>query len=219
MTELRKTLAPPSELPFKYLSGDPSLDLVNTVDWTRQGLANERLTSYERATRWAEGTGLVPGKNTKQLRILARARPRAALVALEQARRLRATLQRLYGSLAAGTAQASAWEEFNKELAEALRQLRVGPSLRHKGLRAGWTWYLSKARLDSFRWPVVWSAARLLTSDEAKRIRVCGGTDCGWMYVDRSRNGLRRWCAMETCGTLEKTRRRRERNRRAALRP
>ncbi|HEV2853834.1 MAG TPA: CGNR zinc finger domain-containing protein [Thermoanaerobaculia bacterium] len=35
--------------------------------------------------------------------------------------------------------------------------------------------------------------------------------DCGWMYVDCSRNGLRRWCEMETCGTLEKSRRRRER--------
>ncbi len=36
-----------------------------------------------------------------------------------------------------------------------------------------------------------------------------GGDDCGWMYVDRSRNGLRRWCQMRTCGTREKSRRRR----------
>jgi predicted RNA-binding Zn ribbon-like protein len=28
--------------------------------------------------------------------------------------------------------------------------------------------------------------------------------------VDRSRNGFRRWCQMRTCGTREKTRRRRE---------
>ena len=28
-------------------------------------------------------------------------------------------------------------------------------------------------------------------------------------YVDRSRNGLRRWCQMRTCGTREKSRRRR----------
>ena len=34
------------------------------------------------------------------------------------------------------------------------------------------------------------------------------GADCGWMFVDRSRNRLRRWCQMETCGTMEKTRRR-----------
>jgi predicted RNA-binding Zn ribbon-like protein len=28
------------------------------------------------------------------------------------------------------------------------------------------------------------------------------------MYVDRSRNGLRRWCQMEVCGTKEKSRQR-----------
>jgi predicted RNA-binding Zn ribbon-like protein len=60
-------------------------------------------------------------------------------------------------------------------------------------------------------WPVAWTAAALLTSDEAGKIRVCGGVDGGWMYVDRSRNGLRRWCRMETCGTCEKSRRRAER--------
>jgi predicted RNA-binding Zn ribbon-like protein len=37
------------------------------------------------------------------------------------------------------------------------------------------------------------------------------------MYVDRSRNGLRRWCQMETCGTREKSRRRYQRLRKAAL--
>jgi predicted RNA-binding Zn ribbon-like protein len=57
--------------------------------------------------------------------------------------------------------------------------------------------------------PVVKAAAELLVSSEAARVRVCGGPACGWMYVDRSRNHLRRWCRMETCGTREKSRRRR----------
>jgi predicted RNA-binding Zn ribbon-like protein len=48
----------------------------------------------------------------------------------------------------------------------------------------------------------------LLESEDAGRIRVCDGVDCGWMYLDRSRNGLRRWCEMGTCGTREKNRRR-----------
>jgi predicted RNA-binding Zn ribbon-like protein len=56
---------------------------------------------------------------------------------------------------------------------------------------------------------VLWSAASLLQSDEIGNVRVCDGDDCGWMYVDRSRNGFRRWCQMRTCGTREKTRRRR----------
>ena len=74
-----------------------------------------------------------------------------------------------------------------------------------------WSWREIGDSLDSPLWPVVWSAAVLLVSEEAGRIRMCGGQDCGWMYVDRSRNGLRRWCRMETCGTQAKSRRRRER--------
>ena len=36
------SLAP--HLPFKFVGGDPSVDLVNTVDWTARGLVDERLT-------------------------------------------------------------------------------------------------------------------------------------------------------------------------------
>src|SRR3712207_8118753 len=48
-----------------------------------------------------------------------------------------------------------------------------------------------------------------ISSEEIARIRVCDAPECGWMYVDRSRNRLRRWCQMETCGTRAKNRRRR----------
>jgi predicted RNA-binding Zn ribbon-like protein len=30
---------------------------------------------------------------------------------------------------------------------------------------------------------------------------------CGWLFVDRSRNGNRRWCDMRTCGSRDKMRR------------
>lgn len=62
--------------------------------------------------------------------------------------------------------------------------------------------------LDSLLWPVVRHAAALLTSTDAAAIRMCAGTDCGWVFVDRSRGRRRRWCAMETCGTLAKEARR-----------
>ena len=210
-----KTEALPTSLPFKYLGGDASLDLVNTVDWTRRGLAHERLTSYDRLTRWAEGAGLVRGPDGERLRAAARKRSRQAKATLQRAKKLRAVLQQIYQSIASGDSPEPVWEGFNRELAGAMRQLRLGPRGSHRQeVRASWRWDVPEGTLDSFLGPVVWSAAKLLTSEEAARVRACRGTDCGWMYVDRSRNGLRRWCAMETCGTPEKTRRRRERRRR-----
>jgi predicted RNA-binding Zn ribbon-like protein len=197
------------DLPFKLVGGDPSLDLVNTVDWIERGLENERLTDYERLTRWAEEVGLVSRTDAERLRRAGTARPEESEAAHAAAWRLRWVLRRLYGAIAAGESPGSSWDDFNKLLAETLRRRRITP-VRSGAKVADWSWHGAEERLDSILWPVVWSAAVLLTSEEAKRLRVCAGPNCGWMYVDRSRNGLRRWCQMETCGTQEKSRRRRE---------
>jgi predicted RNA-binding Zn ribbon-like protein len=34
-------------------------------------------------------------------------------------------------------------------------------------------------------------------------------SSCGWIFADASKNGRRRWCAMQTCGTISKTETRR----------
>jgi predicted RNA-binding Zn ribbon-like protein len=202
------------ELPFKYVGGDFSLDLVNTVDWTGRGPINERLNDYARLTRWAEGAGVVSKAEADRLRKAAAAKPREARSAYDSATRLRGVLQRLYASVAAGKRSDPAWEEFNELLGEALKRLGVSP-LRKGDAAAEWEWHGTES-LESVLWPVAWSAANLLISEEARRIRVCAALDCGWMYVDRSRNGMRRWCQMETCGTRAKSRRRARRERRAS---
>ncbi len=81
------------------------------------------------------------------------------------------------------------------------------------GVALTWRWERAASRPEAVLWPVVWATAQLLTSPDAAQLRVCGGPGCGWVYVDRSRNGLRRWCEMQTCGTHEKSRRRAARQR------
>jgi predicted RNA-binding Zn ribbon-like protein len=196
-------------LPFKYVGGDPAIDLVNTVDWTSRGLENERLGDYDGVTRWAEGAGVLSPKVAAALRRRAAAHPREAEAAYRKALRARELLARLFGEIANGAAPAETLEDFNGLLGPALEHFRVVGPARGGAQRLQLGWRDLDSRLESPLWPVLWSAASLIASDEASRIRVCGGEDCGWMYVDRSRNGLRRWCQMETCGTREKTRRRR----------
>lgn len=200
------------DLPFKFVAGDPAVDLVNTVDWTSAGLAEDRLSDYDRLTRWAEGAGLLVPRLGAQFRAAAARRPRAAESALRAAKQLRWNLRQIFLAVARGDSPAKQAElaELNELLTIALSQLQLvdatgrgedGPALQ-------WSWRDASERLDSILWPVARAAAELLVSDEAERIRECGGVDCGWMYVDRSRNGLRRWCEMESCGTREKSRRR-----------
>ena len=202
------------ERPFRYVGGDPSIDLVNTADWTDRGLENDRLTGYDRLTQWAEGAGVVTATDAKRLRALAAEHPRSSRAAYEAARRLRAVLQCVFSAVARGTPFGPELGELNAALADALghAELAPGPSGVGRGALV-WTWRGWGERFESILWPVTWSAASLLQSAEAARLRMCGGPGCGWMYVDRSRNRLRRWCTMDVCGTNEKTRRRRERAR------
>lgn len=199
---------------FKYVGGDPSLDLVNSVDWTRRGLEEDRLPDYPSLTHWAVGAGVVSENEGARLRREAAAHPRAGERALESARRLRWMLSRVFDGVAAGTRDAAAWRELNSALAEALTHLRLEAA--RGDAMAEWTWDGRERDLGWFLWPVIRQAADLLASEEATRIRMCDGEDCGWVYVDRSRNGLRRWCDMATCGTREKTRRRRKGSRAGA---
>jgi predicted RNA-binding Zn ribbon-like protein len=60
--------------------------------------------------------------------------------------------------------------------------------------------------LYSPSWPVVRSAAELLTSPKLGRVKVCGGEGCGWMFLDESRNASRKWCESRDCGNRERVR-------------
>ncbi|MEU9333350.1 ABATE domain-containing protein [Streptomyces sp. NPDC048290] len=49
-------------------------------------------------------------------------------------------------------------------------------------------------------------AIELFSGPYADRVRECGAGDCFLLFVDTSRPGRRRWCAMEHCGNLAKVR-------------
>ena len=190
---------------LKFIGGHPALDLINTVDWTAAGPAGERLPDYARWLEWAERSELLGAADARRLRVRARRDPAGAVRALGRVHAARDLLQRILAGRAGEHPPAHGdLRNLNTLLGQALARLELAPT-RHGAALA---WRGIGRELDGPLWPVVWSAARLLESEDARRIRVCDGVDCGWMYLDRSRNGLRRWCEMGTCGTREKNRRR-----------
>jgi predicted RNA-binding Zn ribbon-like protein len=58
-------------------------------------------------------------------------------------------------------------------------------------------------------------AVELLRTVDLAQVRVCPPAEggCGWLFLDRSRNGSRRWCSMEDCGAQAKARRLNDRRR------
>ena len=67
---------------------------------------------------------------------------------------------------------------------------------------------------------VLHEAVALRFSPWQVRVKACGG--CGWLFVDRTRNGSRRWCISALCGNRDKARRhyhRKKAERQAPARP
>ncbi|MFF3711953.1 CGNR zinc finger domain-containing protein [Streptomyces phaeochromogenes] len=67
----------------------------------------------------------------------------------------------------------------------------------------GWAPGATGARLLA---TVARDAVDLFTGPYAERIRECGSDNCALLFVDTSRPGRRRWCAMEHCGNRQKAR-------------
>lgn len=70
--------------------------------------------------------------------------------------------------------------------------------------------------LDQARSAVAGSLAHYLADHDDGRLRVCADDACGWLFIDRSPAGRRRWCDMRTCGNRAKVARHRARARRPA---
>jgi len=87
---------------------------------------------------------------------------------------------------------------------------RAAPSigLQRNGERYSWTWERLDQPVERLLWEITRSAVELLTVDDVHRIKECpGANDCGSLFYDASRNGARRWCSMEGCGSRVKMRR------------
>lgn len=195
---------------FRFDGGNLAIDLVNTVDWVGDTLVDERLLDYAGLVRWAVEASVLEREDGAKLSRLAQKDPAAADQAYADTRGLRALLQQLFlGYIEDRDPPAELLQRFN-----AL----VQQSIEHRALRninrgdnsgcLRWQWEGMGADPRSPWWPVVDAAAALLTSSEAARLKVCASPTCGWMFIDTSRNGMRRWCAMDgSCGAREKAKR------------
>ena len=102
-------------------------------------------------------------------------------------------------------------DDLNVRLAPLLGQTRLNRT--SAGLVSAWGG--ASDDLARVLWPVARAAFDLLTGAEAGRLRECAGRDCHWLFLDRSKNGSRRWCAMANCGNAAKARRHRAKSHRA----
>nr|AXL05781.1 hypothetical protein BU204_16940 [uncultured bacterium]AXL05810.1 hypothetical protein BU204_16940 [uncultured bacterium] len=172
------------ELPV--VAGHLALDFANTVDDPLGPARHDHIATRDGLVRWSLRAGAL---TEDQAALLKR-----SAAAVRKAHALRDVLNDVFVAVATGTPPP--WDALRPYAAEAVAHSALGEA--HQ-----LSWSHTSAP-HAMLWPVAHSAERLLTSPDVHRVKQCAG--CPWLFLDRSRNGSRRWCAMNDCGTHEKIR-------------
>jgi predicted RNA-binding Zn ribbon-like protein len=195
-----------ADKPWRFhLSGCPAIDFTNTVSWRASGRPVERLESAEDLVRWAKQSRVITDRDARQLARQARRNPARTTAAVARVRGLREAIYRVFSMIADGhQPNQSDMTTINRVLSEAMRHIRVMRRA-HGGFVAAWQ--QGPPSLRRLLWPVARSVAEVLTSEELGRLKKCPSANCGWIFLDTTRNRTRRWCDMKVCGNRAKARR------------
>lgn len=184
------------------IAGQLCLDFTNTAEFRGQEGHIDFLKSYEHVLGWCWQAGLIADADTENLQHYADNHPGEADVIFAEAIHLRETI---FAIFAGHTENRPENISFFQDAWAGAIQNRSFEETEDVGR---WVW-LNQNQPACVMWPLVFDAAELFTSPRRKKVRQC--PNCGWLFVDTSRNGARRWCSMDYCGSKVKSRRQYER--------
>jgi predicted RNA-binding Zn ribbon-like protein len=199
---------------FELTGGALCLDLANTVDERASDQPIELLKDFQDLLDWAVQAGAVTRAEALSLATEASRQPAAAAATLGRVRQFREAIFTVCRAAAERhPVPHNALAILNRTIARSLANRRLVGSGR--GFALAWR-RSDRPDLDRVLWAAAASAADLLTSPDLARVKVCPGRGCAWLFLDRSRNGTRRWCDMSVCGNRAKARRHYARSQRPA---
>ncbi|GIH09798.1 hypothetical protein Rhe02_78650 [Rhizocola hellebori] len=217
------------------VGGHPALDLVNTLERGEpvegEPPPYDFMCDTSALLRWTALAGLISDAEVNRVRRVWRDDPAVAHAGLAAVRDIREGLHLVLlaaisaadgeepgapgdpaagDPIAAGAALVELHERWSGAVARAALVLDKGDPPRVR---------LAYGTVAAMLVPdrIAEAAIDVLRAADLTRVRRCpmleGG--CGWLFLDQSRNGSRRWCRMADCGSTVKARRLTERRRAA----
>lgn len=184
---------------------DDALDFLDTLKY-EHGRPVDVIESTADALDWLHDRGLLHQPVEPALEAL-RTPGAGADRALARVRAVRDALREVVDAVVERrTPRPSALAEVNRALAARERLVLVADDgdlvldHRHEG-----------DPLDDVLARIAERIARLASSEDADRLRICADDGCRWVFFDSSRTARRRWCDMSSCGNRAKAARHRAR--------
>ncbi|MGH6941131.1 CGNR zinc finger domain-containing protein [Hypericibacter sp.] len=180
-----------------HRAGHRCLDFVNSLVATNEPAPRDSLLSPSDYRIWAGMAGIAVDPQASEP---------VELAALNRARELRESiLQILTAMLDGKPTPVGAIEHLTEEAARSFRSRRLAPADGHLA------WQRTYHDLDSVTDLLAAEAAELFSRAGPLPLKRCIDADCGWFFLDTSRNKSRHWCSMTDCGNRAKARRHRAR--------
>jgi predicted RNA-binding Zn ribbon-like protein len=184
---------------------DVCLDFANTNDWHASEHPIENLHNYAELVSWGKKSGILSSEAADELTRLETEQPGIAEDAYHIAIQVREAIFRIFSRRYGEQPVA---EEDLAMLNSIVQKAMAYRTLVPEGDNFTWKWAEDVDQKNLVLWTVALSAANLLTSDKATRVRVCeDDRGCGALFIDMSKNHSRRWCSMESCGNRAKAHR------------
>ena len=196
--------------PRDLVAGHLALDLVNTVT-ARNAEPVDWLTGYPRLLQWARLTGGFDPGALGALDRLSAGAPDTAAAALHATRELREAVHDVTTAIIRGDAPpADGLRRIERTWKGAVSDAEL--TLVAGSARLQLT--VDRSGLAYLHHELALRSVELLQALPLARTRICPGPRCGWLFIDHSRGGQRRWCDMATCGNAAKSTRHYQRRRR-----
>jgi predicted RNA-binding Zn ribbon-like protein len=196
-------MSPVTVATIRLFGDHPVLNFTNTVNSRGVDFGPDVLVDYDDLLVWGVRTGVIDAVAENELRNLSAKRGKAAL---SQAKALREALYRIFAAPLSATEVDMDLLQMEVRAAQTMRVLVPEA--------AGFAWRWRSGDPDTIAHRIALAAADLMTSAALGRVHICPGENCAWLFLDTSRSGRRLWCSEETCGTRNRVRRWRSRNRR-----
>jgi predicted RNA-binding Zn ribbon-like protein len=183
--------------------GDLSLDFTNTIDDRLEEPNHDYLHTYFDLVNWAHFANGIGLKIKEKLLTLGEKNKHEASKVFTNAIVLREAMYIFIQSmLNQKDIPSDEIAIINQTIAAAYSNLELNQQDDMVTLE----WSYENIALESILWPIIRAFVELITSEEKlDRIKQC--PNCGWVFIDESKNKSRRWCSMETCGNRVKARR------------